>query len=1013
VLGPAAGVISMVRSRWSLWASKSDRLLVAAVIVASAQGFVSRPVWAQFPPIGMIDTLVGGGNGDGQPATDALIDPRGLSVAGTGSPDLYIADGSNNRVRLVEGTSGIITTFAGTGVAGFAGDGGAAINGCLSFPTDVSVDAKGNVFVADTNNHRVRRISPSGVITTVAGNGIGASSGDNGAATQASLNHPRGVAVDQAGNLYVAEFDGNRIRKVTWGPDGVFGSADDIITTVAGSGSWGYAGDNGAAVLAKVANPVGLTLDAAGNLYIADFNNARVRKVNGLGIITTVAGSGVQGFAGDGGLALSARLSLPQRVGFDGGGNLVVLDSGNDRVRRIDAVTGIITTIAGNGTTGSGGDGGPATQAPLFAPDGLAVDGGGDLYVAISVSASQSTDNRVRLISPAGIISTVAGGGNGDFGPAIDALIDPRGIEVVDGSGSTTLYIADGNYNRVRRVDVVNGSVTTVAGSGIAGFSGDGAAATDAQLSGPLDITVDQAGDLFIADTFNNRIRRVDAQGIISTFAGTGTYGYGGDGGDAAAAALAYPYGLATDTAGNLYIADFSNNRIRKVTPQGIISTIAGTGVWGAAGDEGPAMQAQLASPTDVAVGADGSLYIADYNNNEIRRVHSDGVIERLCGTGVAGYGGDDGPAEDAQLDHPARIALDAQDNMIIGDGNGRVRRVDAATAVITTIAGTGNSGTEGDGGPAIAANLYSATGIAVDAGAHLYIAQSEGARVRVVSLPTVAGTETPTRAPTPTRTPTFTRAPTSTRAPLPTRTLTPTNTVTWTPTVPATATPTGTPNPACGDGMLEPGEQCDDGNTVDGDGCSANCSYELIPGDGRGSIRSDRRACWLEWAVVNPSNQPRTDRRERRSFVQSCTKNDQSCDFDANPNGHACEFHVVVCVNNVDPNLPACSPQGIADPIQVIRPGPLRDPANYNNLVAALQNLRDPVTGVTGLAVPVNTGATNLCSAPFSIRVPLHGRKASSAGHVRLMTLTRSLTSPHKGFDQDGLVLICKPPKS
>jgi cysteine-rich repeat protein len=975
-------------------------------------------VWSQFPPIGYIDTIVGGGNGDGGPALSGIVDPRSVAVYNSGgaAADVYIADGINNRVRVVDGGTGIITTVAGNGTAGFSGDGGDAALAQLQFPVDVALDATGTLYIADTSNNRIRRVSTHGIITTIAGNGIAASSGDNGLATQASLDHPRGVAIDHDGAVYISEFDGDRVRKISGG----------IITTVAGTGNWGGTGDGGPAVQARLANPIGLALDAQGNLYVADFNNSRVRKIDTAGTITTVAGTGFQGFTGDGGLATSAQLKLAQRIAFDGAGDMLILDSGNNRVRRVDAVTGNISTIAGNGTSGSAGDGGPATQASLYAPGGLAVDAAHTIYVAISVNQAQSPDNRVRVVNPAGIINTLVGSGNGDGGPAINALVDPRGVDAAAGAdGSVDLYIADAGNNRIRRLAGNTDLISTVAGTGTAGFSGDGGPAAAAQLNFPWDVKRDSAGTVWIADTFNNRVRRVNAQGIISTFAGNGIYTYGGDGGDAVSAGLAYPYGLEVDSAGNLYIADFSNDRIRKVTPQRIISTIAGTGSWGSGGDGGPATQAPLASPSDVAMAADGSLYIADYGNNTIRRVRTDGVIERVCGTGYSGFSGDGGPATEAQLNFPFRLAFDAQGNLFIGDGNNnRIRRIDAATGIITTVAGTGTAGVQGDGGPALLANLDRPTGVAVDLTGHLYIAQSDASRVRVVSLanpPAPTATAVPSATGTATRTPTRTQTAIPTSTPIPGATALSTATVTRTPNATSSPTaastqmrtPTVTPmaDPGCGNGILEAGEQCDDGNRVDGDGCRSDCTYELIPGNANGSRSSERRACLLEWSVVNPNNAPPLDRRGRPNYVQTCTNNDPSCDFDLDPTDHICEFHVVACLNNTDPNLPMCSPRGVANPVRVIRPKLTNDPGNYMSLSQALQSLRDPSTGAMGLKMPVSAAATNLCSEPFSIRVPLRGKRWLAPGRVRLLTLSRGLEGVSRPVSsKDLLVFVCRP---
>ena len=641
-----------------------------------------------------------------------------------GAGNLYIADRDNHRIRKVD-AAGVITTVAGYGPTGeggggFGGDGGPAAAARLDTPTGVAVDGAGNLYIADRDNHRIRKVDAAGVITTVAGSGTEGYGGDGGPATAAQLRSPAGVALDGAGNLYIADRGNGRIRKV---------DAAGVITTVAGNGRSNSRGDGGPATAAQLHYPFDVAVDGAGNLYIA--TGQRIRKVDAAGVITTVAGDGTWGFGGDGGPATGARLRILRGVAVDGAGNLYIADSSNNRIRKVDAA-GVISTVAGNGGEGYSGDGGPATAAQLNSPTGVAPDGSGNLYIA------DRDNHRIRKVDAAGVITTVAGSGRfggfgGDGGAATAAqLDDPRGV-ALDGAGN--LYIADTDNHRIRKVDAA-GVITTVAGNGTSGRGGDGGAATAAQLNDPSGVALDGAGNLYIADTDNHRIRKVDAAGVISTVVGTGRGGSSGDGGPATAARLNSPRGVALDGAGNLYIADIYNHRIRKVDAAGVISTVAGDGTDGFGGDGGPATAAQLYWPAGVALDGAGNLFIADNWNHRIRKVDAAGVISTVAGAGRSGYSGDGGPAVEARLRFPVGVALDGAGNLYIADtGNERIRKVDAA-GVISTVAGDGTRGFGGDGGPAATAQLNSPAGVALDGAGNLYIADLGNDLIRRLTPP-------------------------------------------------------------------------------------------------------------------------------------------------------------------------------------------------------------------------------------------------------------------------------------
>lgn len=341
--------------------------------------------------------------------------------------------------------------------------------------------------------------------TTIAGNGTGTHAGDGSAATAASLQSPAYVKTDAMGNIYVADKLNNRVRKI---------SAAGVITTIAGTGATIFSGDGGAATAATLWQPMGVAVDGSGNVYISDATHYRIRKINTAGIISTIAGTGTTGFGTDGVAATATNIGAPAGICFDAAGNLVFAERSYNRVRKIDMTTGIISTVAGTGSSSFGGDGAAATAAFLNQPYDVNYDTAGNLYIA------DYNNNRIRKVSTAGIISTYAG------------------------DGTTAM-------------------------------SGDGGAATAASLYKPSGVWADSAGNVFIADTWHNKVRKVGATGTISSVAGTGAAGYGGDGGSGAVAVFNYPSSITMDNSGNLYLTDDNNHRVRKITRD--VITITGT----------------------------------------------------------------------------------------------------------------------------------------------------------------------------------------------------------------------------------------------------------------------------------------------------------------------------------------------------------------------------------------------------------------------------------------------------
>ena len=687
------------------------------VVAASTGTFYGVPMTA-----GHIYLVAGSGSSccfsNGGLATDTGISPNGVAVDAAGN--LVITDGFNGNLVAVLAAStgtfygqamtvGHIYDVAGTGTAGFAGDGGRALSAEFDEPNQVAVDAAGNLVISDTSfdingNQRIRVVAErtgtfygvpmtAGDIYTVAGTGTAGFNGDGGPAASAKLFTPQGVAIDRAGNLLIADFGNNRVRVVAGHSGTFYGQAMTAghIYTVAGDGTGGFTGDGGPATSAELRAPEAVTVDSAGNLVIADGGNARVRVVAArtaifyttamtAGHIYTVAGNGHFGFSGDGGPATVAELGFPARIRVDSAGNQIITDSapaaqsnfgGNNRIRVVAARTGTFYatamtsgdtyTVAGDGTAGFSGDGGRATRAGLNVPHGAMADGAGNLVIA------DTGNNRVRVVAAAagtfygramlaGHIYTVAGDGiagfSGDGGPATSAELNHPGDVAVDAAGN--LVIADTSSLRVRVVAastgrfygraMTAGHIYTVAGDGTSGSSGDGGPAISAQLEAPPDVVVDPAGNLLICDGFD-RIRMVAEHagtffgqamtaGDIYTVAG-GQLGYTGIGGPATSAGLTLPQGVAADAAGNLLIADTSFNTILVVAAStgtfygqamtvGHIYAVAGHGGGpGFAGDGGPATSPGVAMnlPEGVAADASGNLLIADTRNNRIREV--------------------------------------------------------------------------------------------------------------------------------------------------------------------------------------------------------------------------------------------------------------------------------------------------------------------------------------------------------------------------------------------------------
>ena len=779
-----------------------------------------------------------GAIGDGGPAIDGLLcGPSSVALDAAGN--IYIADVQDARIRVVNTQAAAISiagvtiqpsdiqTVVGTGVASSTGDGGPASSATLSIPTGVALDAGGNIYIADDGADVVRVVNAQAAAITIAGvtvqpsdietiagavNGSGYS-GDGGLATSSRLNLPFALALDAAGNIYIADDGNNAIRVIN--PQataavsvaGVSILAGDIKTIAGnglGSGAQGYSGDGGPATSATLNNPVGVFVEANGNILIADANNEVIRLVTTAGTISTFAGDNTFGYAGDGGFATGAELAAPHAAVSDAAGDVYIADFVNSRIREVVAGTtkfgsvavgqtvtlhigltfnaGLtLANLSGNGdnavssvgtcTLGVGYVSGnscilsvtftPSAPGPRWFPV-TATDSNGNVYSF----ALQGTALASATAFTPGVITTIAGTGTagftGDGAAATNAEIGKPWEVALDSSAN--LYIADHDNQRIRVVNrqsaaitiagvtIPAGDIATVAGNGTAGALGDGAAATGAELDDPEGVVVDSSGNLYIADSVNNKIRKVTAGGIISTVAGGGAVCAGatdsiGDGCPATQATINSPNGVGFDASGNLYIVDTFNNRIRKVSPAGIITTVAGggsvcAGATDSIGDGCAATSAVLDLPGGVALDAVGNLYIADTSHNRVRKVNASGIITTVAGTGTAGFTGDGGVATSAELDFPFRISIDAAGDIYVDDAtNNRIRAV-VTNGDIFTVAGDGLAGATGGGGAATLAELSNPTGAAVDGAGKLYIADGSNDEIREVNI-AVTPTET------------------------------------------------------------------------------------------------------------------------------------------------------------------------------------------------------------------------------------------------------------------------------
>ena len=610
---------------------------------------------------GVVSTLAGlagsTGSSDGTGSAARFNGPLGVAVDSGGN--VYVADSKNHTVRKVT-SGGVVSTLAGVAGSPGSSDGtgsAARFNG----PAGVAVDGSGNVYVADNGNSTIRKVAPGGVVSTFAGL-AGSFGSTDGTVSVALLNAPTGVAVDGSGNVYVADNGNSTVRKVTSG---------GVVSTLAGhAGSYGSSNGTGSA--ARFNGATGVAVDSGGNVYVADNGNWTIRKVTSDGVVSTLAGLALNNGSSDGN-GSAARFYYPYGVAVDGSGNVYVADTSNNTIRKVTS-GGVVSTLAG--LAGSSGSTDGTGRAALFdGPAGVAVDGSGNVYVA------DSYNDTIRMVTSGGVVTTLAGltGGWGSSdGTGSAARFGQTAGLAVDSSGN--VYVADRDNHTIRKV-TSGGVVTTLAG--LAGSSGSSnGTGSAARFKNPSSVAVDGSGNVYVADSGNYTIRKITSGGVVSTLAGVAGVGGSSDG-TGSSAFFGYVYGLAVDGSGNVYVADSSNNCVRKVTPGGVVSTLAGLATALTGSSDGTGSAARFYYPEGVGVDGSGNVYVTDSLNNTIRKVTPAGVVSTIGGTAGV-FGGADGLGASASFSFPRGIAVSNSGTVIVADTNNN--RISMGVVVPTPI---------------------------------------------------------------------------------------------------------------------------------------------------------------------------------------------------------------------------------------------------------------------------------------------------------------------------------------
>ena len=670
-------------------------------------------------PDGVVTTLAGSGNSgfaDGTGRNASFYQPCDLAIDTSGN--LFVVDTFNHCIRKIVISTGLVTTIAGNGVYGYVD--GPGTNASFKYPRGICIDRSGNLFIADTDSHRIRRIIIStGVVSTLAGSGTSGSA--NGTGTSASFTSPFGVAIDVSGNLFVADCWNHIIRKITF-PNGLIPNGG-VVSTLAGNVVGGFA--DGSATVARFTYPYGVAVDVSGNVYVADKQNGRIRKVTSAGVVSTIAGNGQQSWVD--GVGSNTSFYFPSKLALDTGGNLVVTDWFNNKIRKVTP-SGVVTTLAGN--LRGFADGVSTGSIPSFNnPTDIAVDAGGNMFVA-------DTDNhRIRKVTPNGLVTTLAGSGNpvSADGTGTNASFFAPDALAIDTSGN--LFVADRGTWYIRKIVISTGVVTTIAGNGVNSYV-DGLG-TSASFSNIWGMTIDRNGNLIVADTGNHRIRKVTPAGVVSTFAGSGNATF--TDGTGTSASFFYPHAVAVDASDNVFVADTYNHRIRRITAGGVVTTIAGQSNMGFA--DGTGASAIFRYPTGIVLDTSGNLYICDKDNHRIRKItFPNGLIPN--GGLVSTFAGNsqnssvDGVGASACFNEPIKLAFDPSGNLIVADRvNHKIRKVTPA-GLVTTVAGDG-SGRWVDGTVPLGASFYGPRGIVIDTSGNLFVGDSGNQVIRKIVIST------------------------------------------------------------------------------------------------------------------------------------------------------------------------------------------------------------------------------------------------------------------------------------